>query len=132
MYFYNLEFYEEVEYKLCSTPARTLNGPFLMGGSFIHNKAHVWFPGTIYWLNPGRILKFTHTIPELQDREYAEWFPGEVFGEDITYTLATRSELILEDVNLYFAARGNHKNWGKTEEDNIKFEEFFKEINGYA
>ena len=131
MYFYNLEFYEEVEYKLCSTPARTLSGAFLMGGQFIHNTAHVWFSGTIYWLNPGRIIKFSKNIPALQDREYAEWFPGEIFGEDITYTLATRSELIIEDVNLYFAADGNYQAWGKTEEDTEKFKAFFKDITGY-
>lgn len=132
LYFYSLEFYEEVEHKLCAIPAKTISGAFLMGGDFIRNAAHVWYSGTMYWINPGRILKFNQGIPALQDREYAEWFPGEVFGEDITYVLTSRNDLILYDVNLYFFANESYRAWAKCEEDTEKFKIFFENINGYA
>ena len=128
MYFYGLEFMDDVEKKLVVDTVRTIYGTFLMQGEWFANASHSFFSGTFYWLNPGRVMKWAKKIPEIYDREYAEWFPGEVFGEDITYYLASRCEYILMTSDLYHQAKNTLHIIGKDENDRERFEEFFKTI----
>lgn len=128
MYFYNLEFIEDVEKKLVLEAARTVYGTFLMQGEWFANASHTFYSGTFYWLNPGRVLKWAKKLPEIYDREYAEWFTGEVFGEDITYALSSRCEFILHPDDLYKNARNTEYIIGKNDDDRQRFRDFFKLI----
>lgn len=128
MYFYNLEFSDDVEKKLLVDAVRTIYGVFLMKGEWFKNASHCFFSGTFYWLNPGRVKKWSLKLPEIYDREYAEWFPGEVFGEEITYYLGSRCEYILCPEDLYRNARNAEYVIGKNDDDRARFKEFFKLI----
>lgn len=127
MYFYNLEFLDEVEHELCADFVKTFYGAFLMYADFINNASHTWYSGTFYWVNCGRLIKWGKT-PKIFDREYAEWLPGQVFGDDITYYLTTHNKLILYDDDLYKNARSASERIAKTEEDKVNFNNFADSI----
>ena len=123
MYFYNLEFVDEVERELCADFVKTFYGAFLMYADFIENASHTWYSGTFYWVNPGRLIKWGKT-PMMFDREYAEWLPGHAFGDDITYYLTTHNKLILYDEDLYKKARAVADRLAKTEDEKTQFNNF--------
>lgn len=130
MYFYCLEFLDEVISRLCVKTVAAFYGAFFMYAEWIRNASHTWYSGTFFWINPGRVLKWANKIPEIFDREYAEWFPGEVFGQNITYNVASRNNVILSNTDLYFHARDVEPHLGSCEEDRINFKRFLKDIAG--
>lgn len=131
MYFYNLEFVDEVEKKLCVDTVRSVYGTLLFHGDWFNNASHMFYSGTFYWLSPGRVLKWAQHIPQIYDREYAEFFPGDVFGSDITYPLSSRCELIFEANELYTHARDYEWGIGKNDDDRMRFKAFLKDITGH-
>lgn len=97
LYYYGLNFTDEVEKELCSKPSSIFYGPYLMQDSYIANKYHLWYAGTFYWVNSER-LKRNRTIPVMCDREYAEWLPGEIGGIG---TATSHGLIYLPDSDLY-------------------------------
>ena len=86
LYFLSLEYYEEAEKKLCLS-TRDENSFFF--GSFCQV---AWdgspsvgssYAGSFFWLNMGTIkshLTAEYRLPPLNDRYYAEFFPGLCYG----------------------------------------------------
>lgn len=101
MYFYCLGFIDEVEHRLCTEPNYTFYGAYLMEEPYIKNAGHCWYAGTFYWVNTGRLLALTKKIPEMFDRQYAEWLPGEIFGTEWKAFLGSHGNVILPDSDLY-------------------------------
>lgn len=98
LYFWGLNFVDEMECELCTKLASIFYGPYLMWADYISNANHMWYAGTFYWVNVGRLNRQVKNKPVISDREYAEWFPGEVAG---AYGLKSHGNKILNNSDLY-------------------------------
>ena len=126
LYYYGLNFIDEVEKYLCSDPGTVFYGPYLMKENYIGNKNHIWYAGTFYWINTGRLLKNCESIPEITDREYAEWFPGELFDGS---RLKSHNGYILNDSDLYRNWLFFAKNSALSEEEYNNFLSFKNKVS---
>lgn len=121
LYYYNLMSVDVVEKELCSDLRNVFYGTYLMNASYINNKHRLWYAGTFYWVNANRLVKTCDEIPEIFDREYAEWLPGELFDG---LFLRSHNNLILPDSDLYRNWLYYAKNSARSEEEYKQFLEF--------
>ena len=98
LYYYGLNFADEAEKELTADKRTTFYGPYLMTASYIKNKSNLWYAGTFYWVNAGRLLRNSDELPCIYDREYAERMPGDVLDREF---LKTHNNRILIDSDLY-------------------------------
>lgn len=83
LYFYSLNFMEEMEQKLQSSKAISF-GSFMTNNKYEDTTKYKWFYiGTFFWVNAKKLLSYikTHNIefPILSDRFYSEEFLGNVY-----------------------------------------------------
>lgn len=125
LYYYGLNFFEEAEKTLCAEQDIVFYGPYLMQDNYVPNKNHMWYAGTFYWVNTGRLLKKCKNIPKICDREYAEWLPGELFDSG---GLKSHNGFVLNDSDLYNNWMYFAKNSAKSEEEYNDFLSFKNEM----
>ena len=105
MYYFNLNFIDEVENRLCADFLGTFFGSYLMTGENVSSKNKLWYAGTFYWLNSGRLLKYCERenikLPKISDREYAEWLPGEIMDWGNGNKLSSHNKMLLFDNDMY-------------------------------
>ena len=130
MYYLNLEedILKEAEEELVGAFASPFFGAYCIKSEKIENKYKQWYAGTFYWTNTNRlyndIVQRGLPIPNLHDRGYAEFFPGEM-----EKTLCTHNKVYLypfdyNDVTeaLEFLLQGN-------EEELKKYYEYEKALD---
>ena len=127
LYFYGLSHIEEVEYELSANKRTIFYGPYLMTADYISNKNKLWYAGTFYWVNSGRLARTVESIPPISDREYAEWLPGEVGN---TVFLKSHSG-VLNDTDLYHNWMYAAKKSARSVEEYQEFLTFREKIMGW-
>ena len=127
LYFYGLSYIEEVEYELSVNKRTIFYGPCLMTADYIGNKNKLWYAGTFYWVNAGRLERTVETIPPISDREYAEWLPGEIGN---TLFLKSHSGVI-NDTDLYRNWIYFAKNSAVSDDEYQDFLSFRKKMMGW-
>lgn len=131
MYFLSLEFMGEVEDELSEDSKGLFYGSYLTEMSTIENAAHMWYAGTFFWLNGEKIDRYCGSngisTPPVNDRFYAELYPGSICGWENGERLCTHLSKMVYCRNLYINSYQTTK-FLMDEGCEAKFNAAFKEL----
>lgn len=102
MYYFSLNFIDNMYYKLLGSTPRIFYGPMIYYADILTPVKYHWlYPGSFYWINMPSLYNYSlmYPLPKIEGRCYAENFPGNITN---LKTAALHEQLGVAEADYYF------------------------------